>query len=189
MGRKLVGSVLVALVGMSVGGCQNEAPVEVPAQRVENPELGIAIVALPAPFQVAVNEGSTLELVAGEGRLSIIAGEAQVAGVNLVQAVWDHKASILERPQGEYKGQQELGTHLGTAFYSRGRYQGDAGVVEETVILVIHPWGDRRLDLRFRYPATDDSQERIGKQLFAVLEALEGVAQPAVRVDEPAPPA
>ncbi len=194
MSRKLVGLLLVSLFAAGVGGCQKEGEQDVP-ERIENPQLGIAIAALPAPFQVAVNEGTTLELVAGEGRLSIIAGAAQVAGINLVQAVWDHKASIVDRPGGEYKGQQELGTQFGTAFYSRGRYQGDAGEVEETVILVIHPWGDRRLDLRYRYPATDDSKERIQEQLFAVLERLRGLprpalpaAEPAPAVDEPAPP-
>lgn len=185
MGRKLMVSVVVSMLVMSVGGCQKEVPVEVSADRVENPELGIAIAALPAPFQVAVNEGSTLELVAGDGRLSIVAGAQQVAGINLVQAVWDHKASILERSQGEYKGQQELGTHFGTAFYSRGRYQSDAGDVEETVILAIHPWGDRRLDLVYRYPATDDSKERIEQQLFAVLTELEALPQPLPGDDAP----
>ncbi|MCP4656908.1 MAG: hypothetical protein GY856_15970 [bacterium] len=186
MCRKLVGTLLVSLLAVGVGGCQTEVE-QVVAERIENPQLGIAIAALPAPFQVAVNEGTTLELVAGEGRLSIVASPAQVAGVNLVQAVWDHKASILERPEGEYKGQQELGTYLGTAFYSRGHYQGDAGRIEETVILVVHPWSDRRLDLVYRYPATDDSKERIEKQLFAVLGQVEALPQPALPVDEPAP--
>lgn len=181
-----------ALLAVLIGGCQpSSVPEAAVPVRVESPELGIAIADLPEFFHLAVNEGTTLELVPADpedgGRLTIVAGQGQVAGVNLVQAVWDHKAKIEGRPGGEFLGQRELGTHLGTAFYSRGQYQGEGeGVLEEeTAIFVIHPWGDRRLDLIYRYPAGDDTSERLEKQLFAVLGQIEGLT-PVLVTEEPA---
>jgi hypothetical protein len=158
--------------------------------RVENLQVGVAVAALPSYFRVEANEGPRLELVpaaAGEtGRLLIVAGEPETAGINLVEAIKAHKEEILARPGGEYKGQRELGSQLGTAFYSRGRYTGSGGATEEeTVVFLVHPWGDRTLELVYRYPAGDgeETRRRIEDHLFAVLgelEPIEGGAAAAV---------
>ncbi len=166
-------------------GCQQGAPEPAAAvvERVENPQVGVALAALPPDFKVEANQGSRFELVpaaeGGTGRLAIVAGVQETGGINLVAAVELHKEQILARQGGEYKGQRELGSHLGTAFYSRGHYPEGAGITEETVIFLVHPWGDRTLQLIYRYPAADDSKQRIEDQLFAVMGEIEPLASPA----------
>ncbi len=179
-------ALLTVLALLGAWGCRQPAEEPPPAGetagsgRVENAEVGVAVAALPTFFQVAVNEGPRLELAPaasdGAGLLVIVAGEPQTAGVNLVAAIEAHQAEILARPGGEYKGQRELGSHLGTAFYSRGRYATEGGAVEEeTVVFLVHPRGGRTLELRYRYPAGDgeDTRMRIEDHLFEVLGELE----------------
>ncbi len=181
---RIILSLTIAL-SLGLGGCkqQEEAPPPPPAERVENAQLGVAIAALPAVLRVTANDGATIELVpaaeGGTGSLSVAAGEAETGGINLVAAVEGHKAEIVAREGGEYKGQRELGSQLGTAFYSRGHYPGDDGAtVEETVIFLVHPWGDRTLQLIYRYPAADDTQVRIQEHLFSLLGELEALPPP-----------
>lgn len=159
-----------------------EEDLPVVAERVENLELGVAIMSLPPVFRVASNQDAVIQLVpsaaAATGRLTITATEPENSGINLVAAVEEHKAEILERPGGDYKGQREMITPMGTTFYSRGRYQGDEGEIEETTVFMIHPWQDRQLRLVYRYPAGEDTAERLQDQLFEVLGELEGLEQP-----------
>lgn len=179
---------LTAVLALAVLACQPQPPAPEPAaeepvgERVENATAGVAIAHLPAFFQVAAN-GDTIELVPasadGRARLTVAAGEAEVGGINLVEAVRNHKGDVLARPDGDYKGQQELGTPLGTAFYSRGRYTAEDGTAEEeTVIFLVHPWKDRKLRLVYRYAAADDTKERVENQLFEVLGELEALPAP-----------
>lgn len=171
------------LVIFSIVGCAppaEEAPPEPPkGERVENAELGIAIAELPAFFQVASNEGDLIELRPAdaqiEGVLQVRQTEAQTAGVNLVAAIERHKADLQGRADGEYKGQRELGSQLGTAFYSRGLFSEGGRVMEETVVFLVHPKGDRELHLAYVYPAGEDSKERLMDQLFGILGELEVV--------------
>ncbi len=174
---------LVAPVAFVLGfiGCQKEAPPEPPpvAPRVEGTTLGVAIAGL-AGFEVVEN-GEALVLAptdGTDGRVTIAAG---VEGkVNLVQAVHDHQAEILARPDGVYRGQREMVGPLGTAYYSRGTFTGDSGAaagvaMEETSILTLHPEGDRILRLEYRYPVGDDSTARLEALMQNVLGELEGV--------------
>lgn len=176
---------MILVVATTLWSCQKEPPAEPEApaaERVESPELGVAIAALPAYFSVAVNREDALELVPaaadGTGRLAVIVGEAEEGGINLIAAVEDHQAEVLARSGGEYKGQRELVSQLGTTFYSRGRYDSDEGIIEETAIFAIHPWGDRILRLVYRYPAGDDTRERLEEQLFEVLGEIEALPLP-----------
>lgn len=178
---------LMSLAFLSLLACASEeAPPPPPAERVENPQLGVAITALPPVFEVTANEGTRLELApaaeGSTGTLAVTAGEAESGGINLLAAVKAHEAEILAREGGEYKGQRELGSQLGTAFYSRGRYAGEDGAqVEETVIFLVHPWGDRTLQLIYRYPAApEDTKERIEGHLFPLLGTLEGLPPPVL---------
>ncbi len=173
------------ILTLGLGGCkeQEAPPPTPPAERVENAQLGVAIAALPTVLRMTANEGATIELVPSAegvtGSLSVVAGEAETGGINLVAAVEEHKGEILAREGGEYKGQRELGSQLGTAFYSRGHYPGDDGAtVEETVIYLVHPWGDRTLQLRYSYPAADDTKLRIEDHLFSLLGELEALPPP-----------
>ena len=158
-----------------------------PAVRVDNAELGVAIAALPEIFRVARNAGSEieLELKEGEGRLLIAAGEPE-QGVNLVAAVEEHQQSILERPGGDYKGGRELVVPSipGAAYYSRGRYQSGEATAEETVVLLVHPRGDRQLRATYTYPAGDDTASRLENELFAVVGELEGLPAPEDETSE-----
>lgn len=187
---------IVLGLGLAFTGCQpaevEEEEVEVPAtMRLENHELGIAIAALTPAFRLVSNEGAVIELAPAaadkEGTLTISAGEPESGGINLVAAVEEHKSEILERPGGDYKGQREMVTPLGTTFYSRGRYQGERGEVEEVAVYMIHPRQDRQLRLLYRYPAGEDTAERLQDEVFEVLGELEGLDQPAADGREPVP--
>ncbi len=179
--QQIAGIVVGAVVVLLLTHCARQPeppPQPPPPQRVENPTLGVAIATLPAFFKVANNQGEVLELVpadpAGTGKLSITVGPRE-QNINLVAAWQRHQTEIQGRPGGEYKGQRELVTPLGTTFYSRGRFQEGSTLMEETVIFAIHPGKDRPLQLTYRYPAGDDTQQRIEGQLFAVLGELEGL--------------
>lgn len=174
------------------GGSEPEptAPAAAP-QRVENRALGLAVAALPDSLVVAVNQDGELVLEPADerpGALRFEVASPPRGGVNLVQAVNDHKAAIEERPGGDYRGQVELMSPLGTAYASRGRYTGEGGeTVEELVILTIHPTGDRLLSLAYTYPATGDTEER-RDELLSLLGEVEGTGTPPeAAAEEPAP--
>ena len=111
--------------------------------------------------------------------MSVVAGEPEVGGINLVAAVNEHQAEILERPDGDYKGQAEYVSPLGTTYASRGRYTEGGGTVEERVVFMVHPWGDRLLKVIYRYPAGDDTQVRLDALMQGVVGELEGLPFPS----------
>lgn len=177
------GLAVLATLAACGGAPEEAAAPEAPPERVENAALGVAIADLSPLFVVARNEGQELVLeprLEGApipGRLEVLAAEPG-SSVNLVAAVQDHAAGFESRPDGEFRGQRELGSPLGTAFYSRGRYRDETdGPTEETVIFVLHPDGQRILSLRYRYPAGEDSTERL-QSMFEVLGELEPSAPP-----------
>lgn len=171
-------AVAVALGLVIACGPEPEPPAP-PAERVENAGLGIAIANLAPTFRVASNDDSGLvlePLIEGApttGTLELLAGEPG-SSTNLVAAVNQHAEDIAALAGGAYQGQRELGSPLGTAFYSRGRFDDGGAPTEETVIFAVHPDGDRILRLRYRYPAGEDSTERL-RSLFDILGELEGV--------------
>ncbi len=178
--------VLAAAFAITVAGlaaCKKEPPPPPPPApvRVENPQAGVAIAAL-TEFTVAANDGATIELVpTGEGAtgtVTVVAGKAEIGGINLVAAVQQHKQDILARPDGDYKGQAEYVSPLGTTFASRGRYTEAGGTVEERVVYMVHPWGDRTLEVIYRYPAADDTQARLDALMNGVVGELEGMTAP-----------
>lgn len=180
--------ILLAACGGSEPGAGS--PADAP-QRVESPALGLAVAALPGSLAVAVNQGQELLLEPADerpGSLRFELAPPPRGGVNLVQAVNDHKAAIEERPDGDYRGQVELMSPLGTAYASRGRYTGEGGeTVEELVIFTLHPTGDRLLSLIYTYPATGDTEER-RDELIGVLAEIEGTGTPPeAAAEEPAP--
>lgn len=173
-------------LAFGAAGCRPAEPepeVAPAGERVENAAAGVAIAVLPPVLRLVAIDGERIVLGLSDpeavGEIVVTPGEPQVGGINLVAAVESHKQEILERPGGDYKGQRELGSQLGTAFYSRGRYlvSEDSGALEEeTVVFLVHPWNDRTLQLIYRYPAGEDSSERIQDHLFALLAEIEPLA-------------
>ena len=165
---------LPVLIALSLVACAGP-PAPPPDPGVENLDLDIRLAAVPDGLLVADNQGTSLQLrPTGEnvgGVLWFTVGPEQ-DGVNLVAAVKAHQEHIEGLPEGDYKGAQELQGPLGTAFYSRGRFVETEVVEEETVLLTIHPSGNRLLTISYRYPAGEDSAHRV-EQLIEVLSYLE----------------
>ncbi len=184
MRNRIILAAAITITAAGLAACKKEEPPPPPpAVRVENPQLGMAIAAL-ADFTVAANDGAAIELVpAGEGAtgtVSVVAGEAEIGGINLVAAVKQHKEEILARPDGDYKGQAEYVTPMGTTYASRGRYSEGGGTVEERLVFMVHPWGDRTLEVIYRYPAGDDedTKARLGALMNGVVGELEVLPAP-----------
>ena len=176
--RRFAHSALVLTAVILLGSCA-PAPSAPPDPSVTNAELGISLAAVPEGFEVARNEGAVLELrpvgeIAGGSVLFTVGPEE--TGVNLVAAVKAHQAHIEGLPGGEYQGAQELQGPLGTAFYSRGRFEGGDGPEEETVTLTLHPSQSRLLEITYDYPVGNDSAARV-KELIGVLAEVEGTQQ------------
>ena len=156
--------------------CAAPEPPPPPARtRVEIADLGVIISDLPDTHVVAVNEGTTLQLQPADeltqGVLSFEVGP-EVNGVNLVAAVTEHQAAIEALPEGQYQGAQELKAGFGVAFYSRGKFLDEGAPTEETIIVLIHKTGFRMLTLRYRYPAANDSAQRV-EELIDIVSRLE----------------
>lgn len=155
--------------------------------RVENPTLGLALTHVPAGFTVARNQGGDLVLERSapddHGRLTILVGPAQTAGVNLVDQVWKEKARFEGLPDGKFMGQNELGgAALGTVYTTRGRYTDEQGqAMEDYRALAVHPSENRLLTLDYQYPAPAPGTSPQGRleQLMLVVEQVEGLGGPS----------
>ncbi|MEM1182872.1 MAG: hypothetical protein AAGM22_31295 [Acidobacteriota bacterium] len=183
MSRTALASLFALLLVLSIGCKPPESvePAEAPPERVENAQAGVALADVPDFFTVVSNDGGVIELAPGddtvEGKLTVMATEVETGGINLVAAIEDHKANLLAREAGVYKGQRELGTQLGTAFNSRGQWSEGGRTMEEAAVFLVHPQGDRKLVLTYTYPAGDDSSARLMDQLFAVLGEVEPLSE------------
>lgn len=127
---------LMLVVAMLLTACGTPPPEEEAAvvlPRVENEALGIAIAALIPAYEVATNQGSELVLASTGGgpptTVRFEVSEATPRSLNLMAARDDFIAGIEERG-GIYKGKAELITHLGNAFFARGRFPA-AGMEDE----------------------------------------------------------
>ncbi len=146
-------------------------------ETLENTELRLRLVDVPADFVVTANDGGDLVLGHSDpaiGGTIVFVARPPEDGQNLPSAVKFHGAFIENQEDGEYQGGQELVSQLGTAFYSRGRFVLDGESVEETMIFTLHPDADRMLTLRYRYPQGVDSSVRV-QQLFDVLATVGGL--------------
>lgn len=169
---------LLAITAILVHCAKAPEPEIAVPERVENPELGVAIAALPEAFSVVSASGQSIELEAagksGSGTAVITAGAEEVFGINLVEAVKERKAIFEAAPEGQYFGNRELGTPNGTAFTARGAYTGESGPVEETWVYTIHPNANRILTITYTYP-TGESEERVN-HILLLLGEIEGLA-------------
>lgn len=166
----------VSLAGCGGGAHEPSAGGPAEAPPVVNAALHLTLdPPAGAGFELAANEGTTLELLrpAAEGReaatLTFAAG-APEPNVNLVDAVNVQKAAIEARPGSQFLGQVQLMSQIGNAFSTRGRYPGDDGrEIEELRLFAIHPDGDRLLTLTYRYhPTAGETKERINEVMGAL---------------------
>jgi hypothetical protein len=177
---RIVVASLITASSLLTGSCSQQAEpeiVEPPPMVVENTELRLRLAGVPGEFMTVTNDGDHLILSlvdpAAEGEV-LFANKPPEAGQNLPAELRIHQELIEEREGGDYLGAQELTSQLGTTYYSRGRYLLDGIQTEETTIFALHPYADRIMTISYRYPAGDDSSERV-QQLFEVLAVVEGL--------------
>ena len=163
-----------------IGSCNRQPEpeiVEPTPMVVENNELRLRIAGVPGNFKTVTNDGDELILSVADPAIEgeiLFANKPPEAGQNLPAELRSHEELIEEREGGDYLGAQELTSQLGTTYYSRGRYLLDGSLIEETTIFALHPYADRITTITYRYPAGDDSSERV-QQLFDVLGVVEGL--------------
>lgn len=173
------------------GGGGDAAPAAAEPTRLESSELGIAVV-VPAASSFAAADSADGELrlaspgettadglALGPATLVYAAEPPQRAGVNLVAAVNERSVEIEARPGGEFLGQIGLGSQLGNAMNTRGRFVGDDGqAVEEVRIFAVHPHGDRLLHMTMRYAPVDGQARARADQAMEAFGWIEPLAAP-----------
>lgn len=186
---------LVALLlGVASGACQTEPPVTPAPPSVTSSAFGLVFTPFPGDFEVETNDDSTLSFrPTGEpegqepaARVWVELGPTGQANINLVDVVNSQKAIFEALPGGEFFGSRELRTPLGPAYYSRGRFdlEGD-GRVEEVRLFQIHPGQYRLLTLYYRYPAAEDSAQRL-QQLLELAAAMEATGEKSPEMEQSA---
>jgi hypothetical protein len=170
-------AVTLALLATLAAGCAAPPPPPEPppSQRVENPELGIALAAVPEGFRLTGSDAQGIHLErVGElaGTARVTAGPVLEGGLNLYDEVNRQKAALEARPNGSFLGQVEIMGPTGNAFSTRGRYTEGGTAMEEIRILGLHPTENRLLSVSYVYAAGGDSKERV-EHAFAVLGEVE----------------
>ena len=173
--------ILLLLATLTGAACRSPEPSPEAPPRVENPELGLAIAALPSPFEVESNQGSELRLTApgpnGAGSMVIEVEAAGPTAINLPEAAKATQSDFESMTNGEYFGNLELVAPIGSAFTARGAYDRADGRVEEIRVFALHPLESRLLTLTFVYPE-GEGKERM-QQLATLLGEIEGLESPA----------
>lgn len=150
---------------------------EAAPQRVENPDLGLALTDVPDPFRLVSNDAEGIRLETKphpemtSGTVLVTAGEEQRAGVNLVKGVREQQEYLESQPEGKFLGQVELMGPTGTAYSTRGRYQQEGKSMEEIRLLALHPRHpdvNRMLSVKYVYQVSGDTKERL-EHAMAVL--------------------
>ena len=167
--------------------CKEPAEVAEVDTRVENLVMGIALTSIPAGFELETNENFTLSVRAirgqPKGRLWFEMGPLVDGGINLVEVVNAQRASFEALPDSTFFGNREIQMMNGrAAWYSRGRFDDGTGEVEEFRVSTLHPVQNRQMTVFYRYPADDDSLERLN-DLLLLLSEIESLDQTA---EEPA---
>jgi hypothetical protein len=179
------GVALLVLGAALTASCQR-GPAEEAAgpQRVTSEGLAIAL-EIPADAGVTVEENASRSLrlaYRGDGELApgtvtYEVTEPAAAGPNLVAAVNAREEELRGLPAGQFFGQGELGSHLGPAYSTRGRFTDESGqTVEEIRIFAVHPDGERLVYLTYRYPPAAGQTPRRMEQAMAALGWVEPVA-------------
>lgn len=170
-----LGLALAVLVLVSPACSRHETGSAAADRSVVSTSLGLRLAAVPDGLRLASNSEGALVLLPDQpgkvGRIEITV-EPIEAGVNLVEAIHHHQAAITARKGASYLGAQELTGPLGSAYWSRGRYPEGGKMLEETRVFTLTPDHSRIVDLTYRYPAAEDSSQRVQK-LLDVLGEIE----------------
>jgi hypothetical protein len=176
--RLLSGRVLTAALALVVGAACAPAPEEAPAEpaALTNEALGLRFAALPAGFEVAEN-GARLVL-AGDGTMTVEAGERSDFGIDPVAEANAAQAHFEGLAAGVFLGVRQLVLPIGPGAWARGRYTADGATLEETRIFVVHPAVNRLVTASYVYPAGEDSGARL-ERLFELVGEIEAADDPA----------
>ncbi|MEM7481355.1 MAG: hypothetical protein AAF481_09290 [Acidobacteriota bacterium] len=165
--RNLILSLLIMALAACGGAPTEEAATPAEPETLSNEALDLVLTdPATAGFELEANGGSDLRLRwPGDGSLPpatyTFAVGPDVYSVNLVEEIKSQKEEMNSRPDGEFKGQVELGSHLGPAYLTRGRFSDDGVTMEEHRLFAKHPRADRLLTLTAVYPPTEgDTQAR-----------------------------
>jgi hypothetical protein len=153
----------------------------------ENESLNLSFADLPEGLVLVQSNDERIELAPrtpesgaaedGDGtddtwrRLWVEVGDVSAFGIDLVAKVNLQKELFEALPEGTYSGAREIVVPAagGKAYYARGQYtDAQAGRVEETRVLLVHPTENRLVTFTSRYPETNSegSSERV-QELFA----------------------
>ena len=167
----------VALLSSLALACQQQpaAVLEIGGERVENPDLGLAIASVPPPFEEVSADGSAWSFTApgpaAAGTLQVTVGPPETGSINLIEVVKERRAWFESTEGATYFGNRELGGPFGTIYTARGSYETPEGTVEETWAYAIHPGDYRLLSVQYTYP-TGESGTRV-EQLMGFLGEIE----------------
>ena len=127
-------------------------------------------------FVVETNDPGQIVVISDDparpGTMTVEVGEPSDFGIELDQEVWEDRERVEGLAGGEYLGGNKLMSQLGEAFYSRSRMEEDGAVVETVRVFALHPTENRLVTLSYRYPAADDSSERL-PEVLELLGAIE----------------
>lgn len=178
--KPLLAALLSTALLVTLGACRRQHAAA--NEPIVNHALDLTLDSLPAAFKVKTNEGDQLVLEGTDpslpGTVTFSVSKPGLGGVNLVAAVKDRRAAFKAAKDGEYLGNQELMTPLGSAFTARGRYTDAQGQkIEEIWVYLLHPKGDRLLSIDYHYPVGDYAHKRAEQ----ILDLLGDIHVPAKR--------
>ena len=179
--------IAAALVLVGCGGSNTGTDIVASGSRVENAELGLAIAELPEGFEVDKNDETGLVLITSgsgdPGVVEIDLGPVEEGSVNIVEAATATKAVFESLPGGEFFGNQELLTPIGSFFTARGAFDEDPRRVEQLLAFTLHPNSNRLVRISFRYAAGEAGDR--APQFAALLGEIAGY-EPGSRSEAPA---
>jgi len=178
---------LSSVLLLTLLACPESEPPTV-LRSVDSPEAGIRLTDLPEGFRLVSSDGGEIVLERKPelppGTAVIAATEEQDSGVNLFKAVNDQKEDIESRPEGKFQGQTELGSHLGPAYLTRGRWSDNGAETEEMRLFALHPTGNRMVVITYTYAVSGDTKDR-ASQAMEILGFIEGLdAEPTEDEEE-----
>jgi hypothetical protein len=185
--RHLPATALIVMAMLALTACQTtpeETAVATTTESVVAEAAGVSIALLPEGFAVVTNDPKRFEMAADPatgGSVSIVLGETEPSGVNIVEAVKSEIAAFEALPDGQSFGQNQLIAPIGLTYVVRGRYTAAAGTTEELRALVVHTWGNRLLTVVYGYPLGDDTSERAA-QLMELLGEIEPLDEPGAEL-------
>lgn len=182
--------VLVLTVAFAGGACRRAEPpaepvIAVPGQPTEgvptpvaltfaNSELRLAADALPDPFHLMVNEGTTLVLAGGsDGEAVVVLVRSNLDPTQLEAFAADERSRMERLARGRCHAVEKGEGPVGPLIWLRGEYQPRDSTVAITCLVTVHPSGKGLLRLRYTHPPGDEAIRR--QQLLDILSRLRAV--------------